>query len=159
MDSLRNRPRHWRSVVLLGLMLLPVAALADGPAKGPDPLAAAPQADRAQADYQHGNQPFDLEALLNTPPKNDSLFHVGRLPKASREKALAPSVPPPLGVDSPGLAVPAGDDDTNWLELEIDQDGTYFFLGDLEDPDAAFHAPAEDEIFPRGIGLEKKWHF
>ena len=159
MDSLRNCPRHWRSVVLLGLLLLPVAALAAGPVKGPDPLAAAPQADRGLADYQHGNQALDFDALFSAPTQNDRLFHVGRLPKPPRVNGNAPSLSPPPADGANASAAPAGDDDSGWMEPEIDQDGTYLFIGDLDDPDTAFHAPAEDKLFPNGIGLEKKWRF
>ena len=48
---------------------------------------------------------------------------------------------------------------SDWIELEIDKDGTYLFFGDVDDAEPALLGPPEEHILPGGIGLSKKWHF
>jgi hypothetical protein len=52
--------------------------------------------------------------------------------------------------------------DEDWYYMNVDQDGTYLFLGDPDPLDrldewATFQAP--DDGLPKGIGIGKRWRF
>jgi len=105
------------------------------------------------AGIPNGDVALDVEGLLHDAPKNGRLFNVGRLPKsaAAKDQATGAADENSLGQDERAAS--------DWIELEIDKDGTYLFFGDADDAGPAMLGPPEEHMMPGGIGLTKKWHF
>ena len=112
-----------------------------------------------------------IEALLATAPKNRALFHVGRValspdnggkrdngqPANVDEKQKESKVA--VDLHSSGAASGFLDQDEGWYYMNIDQDGTYLFFGDLPDTDDMMTSGDEDNFMPDGVGIGKRWRF
>lgn len=115
--------------------------------------------------------PYSIDEMLSMTPKNRQLFHVGReaLTEDRDEKKEDDS--------SAGAAekqtASAAEANTNpsdaisefllrdehWYYMNIDQDGTYLFFGDMREGDESTTGMDEDDFLPDGIGIGKKWRF
>ena len=145
----------WPKVVFCGLCLVlfysPAWALEIKPQSVP--LDQSPNAVQDASKVPIGDVDLDLEALLGDTPKNERLFHVGRLPRLAGAKDQTPAAAAAEDLIQDERAA------SDWIELEIDKDGTYLFFGDVDDAEPALLGPPEEHILPGGIGLSKKWHF
>jgi hypothetical protein len=87
-----------------------------------------------------------VEALLHDNPRNERLFHVGRLPQAAAAQESAPGAAGVEGRDQEGF-------DAWDFEPVIDKDETYLFSGDRDDSGPDLPGPLEEHMRPGGIGL------
>jgi len=112
-----------------------------------------------------------IEALLATAPKNRALFHVGRVALSpdnggKRDNGQPANVDEKqkeskVAVDLHSSDAASGflDQDEGWYYMNIDQDGTYLFFGDLPDTDDMMTSEDEDNFMPDGVGIGKRWRF
>jgi len=112
-----------------------------------------------------------IEALLATAPKKRALFHVGRVALSpdnggKRDNGQPANVDEKqkeskVAVDLHSSDAASGflDQDEGWYYMNIDQDGTYLFFGDLPDTDDMMTSGDEDNFMPDGVGIGKRWRF
>lgn len=118
-----------------------------------------------------GKESFSIDVMLSRTPKNPQLFHIGpgvidddqngKAEESSSageaEKHLA------VGLDADPDATDATSEslhrDDNWYYMNIDQDGTHLFFGDMPEVGQPSTSREEDDFLPDGIGIGKKWHF
>jgi hypothetical protein len=118
-----------------------------------------------------GRTSDEIDEMLSRTPKNPQLFHIGpgviddnqngkaeeSSPAGEAEKQLA------VGLD---VAPEASEStskslhrDDNWYYMNIDQDGTHLFFGDVPEVGEPTSGGNDDDFLPDGIGIGKKWHF
>jgi len=112
-----------------------------------------------------------IEALLATARENRALFHVGRLALSpdnggNRDNGQSANVDEKqkeskVAVDLHSSDAASGflDQDEGWYYMNIDQEGTYLFFGDLPDTDDMMTNGDEDDFMPDGVGIGKRWRF
>lgn len=118
-----------------------------------------------------GGASYPIEAMLSMTPKNRQLFQVGRGAIADdqdEEKKNGSSA----GATEKQTAMTVAADrnpsdatsevllrDEHWYYMNIDQEGTYLFFGDMLKEDESTTGMDEDDFIPDGIGIGKKWRF
>jgi hypothetical protein len=154
-QSILHCSRVWRILALSSLWLLlicnPGWSLDVTPSNAPSNPGR--RTVQGSPDTANGGLPLDLDGLLDDAPKNDRLFHVGRLPRPAVAKDLPPGAAAVEGLNQDERL------SSDWIELEIDKDGTYLFFGDVDDAGPTLLGPPEEHMMPGGIGLSKKWRF
>lgn len=115
--------------------------------------------------------PEAIEVLFVITPKNRSLFQVGRVALSDGKDGKRDNgQPADLGekqkesklagdLHSSDAASEFLDQDEGWYYMNIDQDGTYLFFGDLPDTDDMMTNGDESDFMPDGVGIGKRWRF
>ena len=115
--------------------------------------------------------PSSIDEMLSMTPKNRQLFHVGREALAedrdekkegdssagATEKQTAAAAE--VNINSSAATSEFLFSDKHWYYMNIDQDGTYLFFGDMLEADELTTGMDEDDFIPHGIGIGKKWRF
>jgi hypothetical protein len=141
---------------------------------GCDAGAGAPRAETVWPPAEGGEDSDDLvvETLLSGPPQDQLLVQVG---PAALEDAQGPgneTADTSADAVQPAKAAPGVNDaledspaalltqDDHWLYMNLDRDGTYLFLGGLDEMDDKLRPDdAPETTFPDGIGIGKRWRF
>lgn len=115
-----------------------------------------------------------VDSLLNPQPKNEFLYHIGpalqegephgaesraagQAHRASTQNIEAENGPSAESNHIEDEFAPAQDD---WIQMDIDQEGTYLFFGESDDADEKLMNPTEMRgLIDSGLGIGKKWHF
>jgi len=114
---------------------------------------------------------YPIDEMLSRTPKNRQLFHFGPdvivndqdgkeendLSAGVTEKQMAVAVDADLNAS--GAAFESLHRDQNWYYMNIDQDGTHLFFGDIPEVGEPTTNMDDDDYLPDGIGIGKKWHF
>ena len=115
--------------------------------------------------------PCSIDEMLSRIPKNRQLFHVGReaLIEDRDEKKEDDSSAGVTGKQTASAAEANINSsaatseflirDEHWYYMNIDQDGTYLFFGDMLEEDESTTGMGEDDFHLDGIGIGKKWRF
>jgi hypothetical protein len=118
-----------------------------------------------------GDVSSPIDAMLSMTPKNPRLFQVGReaIPDDQDEKKGSTSSPgvtkKPTASDGEAAIKPSDTasepllQDDHWLYMNIDNEGTYLFFGDMRDADEPLTNLDEEGLLPDGIGIGKRWWF
>ncbi len=126
--------------------------------------------DRDQGRPQANEVDRIVEAIVNRPPIDDRLFLVG--PRPAPEKGGKPGGPAEElsstdnerqpGLDASAAAVAEAEQtvlEDNWVQMDLDRDGTYLFLGEGTEDDASLNDNEMLDLDDIGVGIGKKWHF
>lgn len=112
-----------------------------------------------------------IDDMVSMTPKNRQLFHVGRdalsddldqqkkggsSPGATEKQTASAAV---VDTNPSDAASEFLRRDEDWYYMNIDQDGTYLFFGDMLEEDESTTGMDEDEFLPDGIGIGKRWRF
>ena len=111
-----------------------------------------------------------VEAIVNRQPIDDRLFLIG--PRPAPKEAGKPGDPAEElrstdGEGQPDLdaATAAGAEsgetvlENNWVQMDLDKDGTYLFLGEGAEEDETLNDSDMLDLDDIGVGIGKKWHF
>ena len=114
--------------------------------------------------------PWSVNDDLTTPPRHP-LVQVGRhglLDAPPGENGTGQVVPAAKGIEdlaeethtnSPDPIASTITTEDRWYYMNIDQDGTHIFFGDLDSLDERMALDASDDFLPKGFGIGKKWQF
>lgn len=118
-----------------------------------------------------GGASDSIDEMVSMTPKNLQLFHVGRDALSDHQDQQKESGSSP-GATGKQMASAVGVDinpadaasevlrrDEDWYYMNIDQDGTYLFFGDMPEAGDANTNLYEDDFLPDGIGIGKRWQF
>jgi len=118
-----------------------------------------------------GGESYPIAAMLTMTPKNRQLFHVGRGALADdqdekkRNGASAGATEKQMTTAGAADRNPSDASsevllrDEHWYYMNIDQEGTYLFFGDMLESDESTTGMDADNFLPDGIGIGKKWRF
>ena len=127
------------------------------------------------ADLEQGRPQADevdkvVEAIVNPQPIDDRLFLIGPRP-APKEAGKSGEPDDELratdgeGQSDRGASAAAGAQsgetvlEDNWVQMDLDKDGTYLFLGEGAEEDEALNDRDMLDLDDIGVGIGKKWHF
>ncbi len=114
-----------------------------------------------------------VDALINPPPKNDRIFHVGpQAERADHDRTEERSGGRQLagGSQQSDLTASATDEaqkpeveeaapEEKWIQMDLDQKGTYLFFGEDTETDETLNGTETPAWPDYGVGIGKKWHF
>ena len=127
-------------------------------------------ADFDEGRPQAGDTDKIVEAIVNRQPLNERLFLIG--PGPTVEKAPKSGDPAkrrhandgahPSDRDTSAAAETEAAEtvlEDNWVQMNLDEDGTYLFVGEGAQGDEALTDNEMLDLDDIGVGIGKKWHF
>ncbi len=111
-----------------------------------------------------------VEAIVNRQPIDDRLFLIGPRPAPKEAGKSGDPAEELRSTDGEGQLDPdanavAGAEsgetvlEDNWVQMDLDKDGTYLFLGEGAEEDETLNDSDMLDLDDIGVGIGKKWHF
>ncbi len=146
----------------------------DAPSNSPDSTLRTPSDDLV-ADFdkvrpQESEIDAIVEAIVNRQPIDNRLFLIGPAPaseQAGKSGDPAKRHQATDGEPSHERATTAAAEteaeetvlEDNWVQMDLDEDGTYLFVGEDAEDDEALNDDEMLDLDNIGVGIGKKWHF
>lgn len=133
-----------------------------------------PAGDQTRQAHAAASGDETVERLINPRPKNEHLYHIGPAfqddePDAADSQTAGPNnlasaqdgdVDKFLNSESKIAGDEVASPEDEWIQMDIDQNGTYLLFGEGNGAEDMLLNPTEMErLFDTGVGVGKKWHF